>query len=71
MTFGKPIGQHQAIQFMLADAATEIQSARLMIYWAAWLKDQGKPYAKEVGMAKLMATEIVDRYFCECALIGW
>lgn len=60
-TFGKPIGQHQAIQFMLADAATEIQAARLMIYWAAWLKDQGKPYAKEAGMAKLIATEMSER----------
>ena len=60
-TFGKPIGQHQAIQFMLADAATEIQAARLMIYWAAWLRDQGKPYAKEAGMAKLMATEMSER----------
>lgn len=60
-TFGKPIGQHQAIQFMLADAATEIQAARLMIYWAAWLRDQGKPYAKEAGMAKLLATEMSER----------
>lgn len=60
-TFGKPIGQHQAIQFMLADAATELQAARLMVYWAAWLKDQGKPYAKEAGMAKLFATEISER----------
>jgi butyryl-CoA dehydrogenase len=60
-TFGKPIGQHQAIQFMLADAATEIQAARLMIYWAAWLKDQGQPYAKEASMAKLFATEMSER----------
>ncbi|MEZ4657745.1 MAG: acyl-CoA dehydrogenase family protein [Caldilineaceae bacterium] len=60
-TFGQPIGQHQAIQFMLADAATEIQSARLMIYWAAWCKDSGQPYAKEASMAKLMATEVSER----------
>jgi alkylation response protein AidB-like acyl-CoA dehydrogenase len=60
-TFGKPIGQHQAIQFMLADAATEIQSARLMVYWAAWLKDQDRPYAKEASMAKLFATEMSER----------
>jgi len=60
-TFGKPIGQHQAIQFMLADAATEIQAARLMIYWASWLKDNDKPYAKEASMAKLMATEVSER----------
>ncbi|MEZ4859829.1 MAG: acyl-CoA dehydrogenase family protein [Caldilineaceae bacterium] len=60
-TFGKPIGQHQAIQFMLADAVTEIQAARLMIYWAAWLRDNDRPYAKEAGMAKLMATEVAER----------
>lgn len=60
-TFGKPISQHQAIQFMLADAATEIQAARLMIYWAAWRRDQGQPYAKEAGMAKLIATEMSER----------
>ena len=60
-TFGKPIGQHQAVQFMLADAATEIQAARLMLYWASWLKDNEKPYAKEASMAKLMATEVAER----------
>ena len=46
-TFGKPIGRHQAIQFMLADAATEIQGTRLMIYWASWLKDKDKPYPRK------------------------
>jgi alkylation response protein AidB-like acyl-CoA dehydrogenase len=60
-TFGRPIAEHQAIQFMLADAATELQSARWMLYWAAWLKDQGRPYAKEAGMAKLFATEASER----------
>ena len=60
-TFGKPIGQHQAVQFMLADMATEIQASRLMLYWAAWRKDQGLSYAKEAGMAKLMATEMSER----------
>ena len=59
--FGKPIAEHQAIQFMLADAATEIHAARLMIYYASWLKDQGRPYAKEAGMAKLFATEMSER----------
>ncbi|MDJ0754427.1 MAG: acyl-CoA dehydrogenase family protein [Ardenticatenaceae bacterium] len=59
--FGKPIGQHQAVAFMLADMATEIQAARHMLYWAAWLKDQGKPYAKEAGMAKLFATDMSER----------
>jgi alkylation response protein AidB-like acyl-CoA dehydrogenase len=59
--FGKPIAEHQAIQFMLADAATEIHAARLMIYYASWLKDRGRPYAKEAGMAKLFATEMSER----------
>ena len=60
-TFGKPIAQHQAIQWMLADAATEIHAARLMIYHAAWLKKEGRPYAKEASMAKLFATEMSER----------
>ena len=60
-TFGKPIVEHQAIQFMLADAATEIDSARLMVYRAAWLKQQGRPYSKEAAMAKLFATETGER----------
>ncbi len=60
-TFGKPIGYHQAVQWMLADAATEIQAARLMVYWVAWLKGQGKPYTKEAAMAKLFATEVSER----------
>jgi alkylation response protein AidB-like acyl-CoA dehydrogenase len=60
-TFGKPIAEHQAIQWMLADAATEIQAARLMIYHAAWLKDQLRPYTKEASMGKLFATEMAER----------
>jgi alkylation response protein AidB-like acyl-CoA dehydrogenase len=60
-TFGKPIIEHQAIQWMLADAATEIQAARLMIYYAAWLKDQKRPYTKEASMGKLFATEMAER----------
>jgi len=60
-TFGKPIASHQAIQWMLADAATEIQAARLMVYWAAWQKSLGKPYTKSAAMAKLFATEVSER----------
>ena len=60
-TMGKAIGHHQAVAFMLADMATEIQAARHMIYWAAWLKDEGKPYAKEAGMAKLFTTDMSER----------
>jgi butyryl-CoA dehydrogenase len=61
VAFGAPIADHQAIQWMLADAATEIQTARLMVYFAAWLKDQGRPYTKEAAMAKLFATEMGER----------
>jgi alkylation response protein AidB-like acyl-CoA dehydrogenase len=60
-TFNKPIAEHQAIQWMLADAATEIQAARLMIYNAAWLKEQKRPYTKEASMGKLFATEMAER----------
>ncbi len=59
--FGKPISQHQAIQWMIADAALEIEAARLLVYQAAWLKDQGRPYSKQAAMAKLMATETAER----------
>ncbi|PJF27463.1 MAG: acyl-CoA dehydrogenase [Phototrophicales bacterium] len=59
--FGKPIAQHQAIQWMLADAATEIEAARLMVFRAAWLKDRGMEYTKQAAMAKLFATETAER----------
>ena len=57
-TFGKPISQHQAIQFKLADMATQIEAARLLVYKSAWLKDQGKEYAQASAMAKLYASEV-------------
>lgn len=60
-TFGAPIAQHQAIQFMLADAAVEIDAARLMVYRAAWLKQNGRPFTKEAAQAKLFATEMAER----------
>lgn len=56
--FGVPISQHQAIQFKLADMATKIEGARLLVYKAAWLKDQGKNYIKEAAMAKVFASEV-------------
>lgn len=59
--FGRPIAGYQAIQWMLADAATEIQSARLMVYYAAWRKGQGQPFTQEAAMAKLLATEVSER----------
>ena len=49
--FGKPIAKFQAIQFQLADMATEIEAGRNMVYKAAWLKDQGRPFAREAAMA--------------------
>ena len=55
--FGKLISQHQAIQFKLADMATRIEAARLLIYRAAWLKDQGLPCEKEGAQAKVFASE--------------
>ena len=59
-TFGVPLADHQAIQWMLADAATQIQTARMMIYYAAWLKWQGRPFTVEASMAKLNATEMAE-----------
>ncbi len=60
-TFGKPIAHHQAVQWMLADAATEIQAARLMVYWSAWRKAQGGRFTQAAAMAKLFATEVSER----------
>ena len=56
--FGRPIAKFQAIQWMLADMATQIEAARLMTYWAASIEDEGKPYIKEAAMAKLFASEV-------------
>lgn len=56
--FGKPISSNQAIGFMLADMATKVDAARLLVYRAAWLKDQGLPYSKESAMAKMYASDI-------------
>ncbi len=59
--FGKPIAEQEAIQWMLADAATEIEAARTLLYKAAWLKEQGRNYHKAAAMAKLFATEMAER----------
>jgi butyryl-CoA dehydrogenase len=56
-TFGKPIAEHQAIEFMLADMATQIEAARLLTHWAARMKDAGVRADKQCGMAKLFASE--------------
>ena len=55
--FGQPISKFQAIQFKLADMATEIELSRLAVYRAAWLKDQGLPFTRESAMAKLFASK--------------
>jgi len=55
--FGKPISSNQGIQWMLADMATRIEAARLLVYQAAYLKDSKQPYSKEAAMAKLYASE--------------
>lgn len=59
--FGQPIANFQAIQWMLADAATEIEAARLLVYRAAYLKDQKQDYSQAAAMAKLYATEMGER----------
>ncbi|MBX3635512.1 MAG: acyl-CoA dehydrogenase family protein [Rubrivivax sp.] len=60
-SFGRPIFEHQAVQFKLADMATQIEVARQMIRHAAALKDAGRPCLKEAAMAKLFATEMAER----------
>jgi alkylation response protein AidB-like acyl-CoA dehydrogenase len=65
--FGKPIAEFQAIQFKLADMATQLDAARLLTYRAAWLKDQGKKVTKESSMAKLFASEMSVKV-CEEAI---
>jgi alkylation response protein AidB-like acyl-CoA dehydrogenase len=59
--FGKAIAEQQAIQWMLANAATEIEAARNLLYKAAWLKENHRPYNKEAAMAKMFATEMAER----------
>ncbi len=60
-TFGHAIAEHQGISWKLAEAATQIQAARLMVYYAAWLKSQGQPFTKEAAMAKMFASEMAEQ----------
>jgi len=60
-TFGKPIANHQAIQWMLAEAETNIHAARLLVYSAAYTKAQGRPFTKEAAKAKMFATEMAEK----------
>jgi alkylation response protein AidB-like acyl-CoA dehydrogenase len=59
--FGRPIAQFQAIQWMVADAAVEIEAARLLVMKAAWLKDQGEEFTKAAAAAKLKASEVAEK----------
>jgi short/branched chain acyl-CoA dehydrogenase len=59
--FGKPIASFQTVQFALADMATEIEAARGLVYKAAWVKDQGREFAKEAAIAKLYTGELSKR----------
>ncbi len=59
--FGRPIGRFQAVQFKLADMATEIEAARSLVWKAAWLKDQGQPFAQQAAIAKLYTGELARR----------
>lgn len=62
VAFGKPLTKYQGIQFKLADMAVEISAARLLVYYAAWLKDQGtEEFTKDASIAKLYATEMAQR----------
>jgi alkylation response protein AidB-like acyl-CoA dehydrogenase len=67
VAFGKPIFEHQAVQFRLADMATQIEAARQLIHHAASLKDAGVPCLKEAAMAKLFASEMAERV-CSAAI---
>jgi len=67
--FGKEISQHQAIQFKLADMATEIEAARLLCYKAAWLKDQHKDYTLAAALAKVFASETAMRTTVEAVQV--
>jgi short-chain 2-methylacyl-CoA dehydrogenase len=65
--FGQPIARFQAVQFQLTDMATEIEAGRALVYKAAWLKDQGRPFAKEAAMAKLY-TGLLSQRAADAAL---
>jgi alkylation response protein AidB-like acyl-CoA dehydrogenase len=67
--FGRRIADFQAIQFKLADMATEIEAARLLVYRAAWLKQEGRPHSREGAMAKLFTSEMARRQTAEAIQI--
>ncbi len=67
--FGKPIAQFQAIQLRLADMGTQLEAARHLVHYAAWLHDEGKPHHKEASMAKLFASEAAAEIAEHCSRI--
>jgi len=67
--FGKPIDRYQAIQFKLAEMATDLEAATHLVMYAAWLKDAGKPHHKEAAMAKFFATEAGARICDQAARV--
>jgi alkylation response protein AidB-like acyl-CoA dehydrogenase len=67
--FGKPIAEFQAVQFTLADMATEIEAAKLLVYNAARLKDAGQPYVREAAMSKYFASQVAERVASQCVEI--
>ena len=69
VAFGKPIFEHQALQFRLAEMATQIEVARQMVHHAAALKDAGRPCLKEAAMGKLFASEMAERVCSEAIQI--
>ncbi|HUO50898.1 MAG TPA: acyl-CoA dehydrogenase [Gemmatimonadaceae bacterium] len=64
--FGKPVADFQAVQFQIAQAATELEAARLMVYNAARMKDAGLPFTREAAMAKLFASQVAGRVTSTC-----
>lgn len=68
-SFGKPISQHQAIAFKIADMATDIEAARLLVYRAAWMKDQNMDFGTASSMAKLFASDVAMRHTVEAVQI--
>ncbi len=67
--FGKPIANHQAVAFKLADMATDIEAAKMMVYRSAWLKDQGMDYNSASAMAKVFASEVAMKHTTEAVQI--
>jgi alkylation response protein AidB-like acyl-CoA dehydrogenase len=64
--FGRPIGAFQGVQFQIAEMATEIEAARLLVYNAARLKDAGEPFLAQAAMAKLFSSEMAQRVASRC-----